>query len=486
MNKNNVHKIPVNRQYGQQSGMNRIKPAPGSGIAHNNAAQRNKLQKMRQHRPDNRTAAESDLKNAHRNKNIHESAPANGAVRQYQPGRQPAQRQNAQVMQPEVNTETGRRRYFYDTSLLCAVIFIFALGLLIIYSSSQYMAQLERGGDPAYYFKRQLAVGCVGLASAFVMSLLDYRWIRNIGHGIAAEAAYWVSVALLMLTTVLGVASHGKMRWISIGGIQFQPAEVAKIALIVWLACYISFKGRSIRRRDNMLRAIWHAGLPFVLILKQNISSAIIVALIAAVMIFVAVDNKKIFVILGGAAAAFVAGLKPLIRLFINMTGYSKRPEQYYLRRVLGWAAPDVFPDDAYQTLQSLYAIGSGGMTGHGLGESIQKFGKIPEVQNDMIFAIVCEEFGFIGAATIVLLFMYLIFRIYQIARNADDVFGTMLCTGVMAHIGIQAVLNIAVVTGVIPNTGVTLPFISYGGSAVLFTMMEIGMVLSVAHKIPR
>ena len=156
------------------------------------------------------------------------------------------------------------------------------------------------------------------------------------------------------------------------------------------------------------------------------------------------------------------------------------------MRRILGWASPETFPDDAYQTLQSLYAIGSGGITGHGLGDSIQKFGKLPEAQNDMIFSIVCEEFGFIGAATLMLLFMYLIYRIYQVARNANDMLGTMLCTGVMAHLGIQVVLNIAVVTGVIPNTGVTLPFISYGGSAVLFTMCEIGLVLSVAHKIPR
>ena len=131
-----------------------------------------------------------------------------------------------------------------------------------------------------------------------------------------------------------------------------------------------------------------------------------------------------------------------------------------------------------------MYAIGSGGMTGHGLGESIQKFGKIPEVQNDMIFTIVCEEFGFIGAATLILLFFYIIYRIYKVAYNAPDVFGTMICTGVMAHLGLQVALNIAVVTMVIPNTGGTLPFISYGGSAVLITMAEIGLVLSVAHQI--
>ena len=382
--------------------------------------------------------------------------------------------------------ETGaKQRYFYDTSLLCAVIFIFALGCLIIYSSSQYMAALERSGNSAYYFKRQLVIGGIGLLAAVFMSFMNYRWFDKF-NAAAVKLAYWIPVALLGYTLIRGVASHGKSRWMSIAGIQFQPTEVAKIGLIIWIAWFISKKGKNIGKRENVLTVIAHAALPFVLILSQNISSAIIVALIAAVMLFVALENEKIFALLGVVSLALVAAVKFGIQLFIQQTGYSARSTHYWLRRILGWAAPETFPDDAYQTLQSLYAIGSGGLTGHGLGDSIQKFGKLPEAQNDMIFAIVCEEFGFIGAATLILLFMYLIYRIYQVAKNADDMFGTMLCTGVMAHLGIQAVLNIAVVTGAIPNTGVTLPFISYGGSAVLFTMCEIGLVLSVAHRIPR
>ena len=377
-----------------------------------------------------------------------------------------------------------KERYFYDYSLLFGVIFLFALGLLIIYSSSQYMAALEKQGDSSYYFTRQLFIGSAGLAGAIIMSVLDYRWLVSFLHGILIKIAYWGSNVLLAMTLVMGLASHGKMRWISIAGISFQPAEVAKIGLIVYLANFIAVHGPAVKRRHNLLLAIGFSAIPTVLILRQNISSAVIVALIAAVMLFVAIDDVKIFALLGTLAAAGIFSLKPLIRLFIERTGYVTRPEKYYLRRILGWAAPEVFPDDAYQTLQSIYAIGSGGMTGHGLGESIQKFGKIPEVQNDMIFAIVCEEFGFIGAATLIVLFIYIIYRIYKIAVNANDLFGTMICTGVMAHLGTQVVLNIAVVSGTIPNTGVTLPFISYGGSAILFTMAEIGLVLSVAHKI--
>ena len=380
---------------------------------------------------------------------------------------------------------TVREKYFYDTSLLCAVIFVFALGCLIIYSSSQYTAALEKAGNSAYYFKRQLFIGGAGILAAAGISLMDYRWLQ-MAEGAIVKFIYWLSNGLLLYTLARGIASHGKTRWINIAGIQFQPTEVAKIGLIIWIAWFISTKSRHIGRRENILKVIAYTALPFVLILKQNISSAVIIALIAGVMLFVAVKNEKAFVILGGLSAISLAAAKPVISTIIEQTGYSARPTQYWLRRILGWAAPETFPDDAYQTLQSLYAIGSGGIRGHGLGESIQKFGKLPEAQNDMIFAIVCEEFGFIGAAALILLFMYLIYRIYQIAKNASDLFGTMLCTGVMAHLGIQAVLNIAVVTGVIPNTGVTLPFISYGGSAVFFTMCEIGLVLSVAHKIPK
>ena len=388
-------------------------------------------------------------------------------------------------MQSEVTEQGGKIRYYYDTSLLCALIFIFGVGLLIIYSSSQYTAQLNMGGDSAYFFKRQLAIGGAGLAGAIIMSFLNYRWL-NLFDGIIIKAAYGLSILALIATTLIGTASHGKTRWLTIFGVQFQPAEVAKITIILMLAWFIRRKGASLKRRENLAKAIAIAAFPILIMIKQSISSVIIVALITAVMLFVALDNTKFFAISGGIALVVIAGLKPLMSYVIHKTGYANRPEAYFIRRVLGWAAPNVFPDDAYQTTQSLYAIGSGGMRGHGLGERIQKFGKLPEAQNDMIFSIVCEEFGFIGAATLMLLFFYIILRVYDIAKNADDLFGTMICTGVMAHLGIQVVLNIAVVTGVIPNTGVTLPFISYGGSAILFTMLEMGLVLSVAHRIQR
>ncbi|MBQ7175544.1 MAG: FtsW/RodA/SpoVE family cell cycle protein [Lachnospiraceae bacterium] len=391
--------------------------------------------------------------------------------------------QQQMQMQQQMNPDpvpVRKPKHFYDYSLLFGVIFIFALGLLVIYSSSQYMAMLEKG-DGQYYFKRQLIIGSFGLLVAIVLSLIDYRFLKNM---VMSFAAYLGSCGLLLVTLISGLASHGKTRWLSIAGISFQPAEVAKVGLILLLAYYISVHGPNMRKSKHIVRAIGFSLIPTALILKQNISSAFIVAMIAAVMIFVAVKNYSVFAFLGTFGMGCILGAKPLLHRVIIERGMTSRPEKYWMRRIVGWAAPEIFEADAYQTMQGMYAIGSGGMTGHGLGESIQKFGKIPEVQNDMIFTIVCEEFGFIGAATLILLFFYIIYRIYKIAYNAPDVFGTMICAGVMAHLGLQVALNIAVVTMVIPNTGVTLPFISYGGSAVLITMAEIGLVLSVAHQI--
>ncbi len=370
-------------------------------------------------------------------------------------------------------------RAYYDFSLLSTLIFIFAIGLLIIYSSSQYVARNEHG-DAAFYFTRQLMIGGAGLLCAIVMSLFDYRLL----FGPLSRIAYIGAVGLLVMTQLVGLASNGKTRWLALAGNSFQPTELAKFCLILFLSTLIAKAGTSINRSYKFKRVILFTLIPAVLIGSQNISSGVIVIMIGAVMLFVAMDNYKVFMGLLAAALAGIIGLKPLLHEIIVSNGITARPENYILRRIFGWAAPEVFTTDAYQTQQAIYAVGSGGLFGHGFGESIQKYGSIPEIQNDMIFSVVCEEFGFIGAAALIILYLYLLYRIYNIAVNAPDLFGSMICTGVMAHVGLQVALNIAVVTGAIPNTGVTLPFISYGGSAVLFTMWEMGLVLSVSHRI--
>lgn len=371
-----------------------------------------------------------------------------------------------------------RPKRFYDYSLLFAVIFITALGLIMIYSSSQYTAALQYGGDSAYYFKRQAMIASAGLVMGIILSRFNYHWLR-----VLSKPIYIVAILLLLGTMVMGVASHGQTRWIRIAGVQFQPTEPAKIALIVILATLISRYGYYINKSRYVKIYLAVAAIPTLLILQANLSSGIIMAGIAVFMLFVGCRIWWPFLAMGAAGLGALIFTKPLVTRWVlanNITGTSS----YQFRRVLAWAMPERFTDESYQTLQGLYAIGSGGLTGQGLGESIQKFGKLPEAQNDMIFSIICEELGFIGALAIIFIFLFIIYRLMLIALNAPDLFGSMLCVGIMAHISLQVILNIAVVTNVIPNTGVTLPFISYGGSAVMFTMIEMGIALGVSNRV--
>lgn len=375
----------------------------------------------------------------------------------------------------------NKSRHFYDYTLLFAVIFMFAAGLLLIFSSSQYTAMIERG-SATYYFKRQALIGGGGLIVGIIISKINYRMFKK---GIWPLLIFVGTLGLLGATLLLGLAAKGKTRWLALFGASFQPTEVVKIGVILTVAFLIDLMGKGINKTRNFWIVFATAIIPGMLVFSQNISSGFIIIFIGAVMLFVVSEKYALFGTFLGLGAAGLICAKPLIRLVIEKTGYTERPSQYWLRRIFAWVLPEVYTTDAYQTQQGLYAIGSGGLTGRGLGESIQKFGKIPEVQNDMIFTVICEEFGFIGALTLIFLYGLIIYRIYVIAKNAVDLYGSMICIGVMAHLSIQVLLNIAVVTGVIPNTGVTLPFISYGGSAVAFTMVEVGLVLSVANKIP-
>ena len=219
-----------------------------------------------------------------------------------------------------------------------------------------------------------------------------------------------------------------------------------------------------------------------VYIISNNMSSALIIFAIGFIMIFVAYPGYKIFVALAGVAVAGFAGLYAWIS---SMLQSGKMTDNFRLNRILVWVDPEKFASGkGYQTVQALYAIGSGGLFGKGLGKSLQKLGYIPESQNDMIFSIICEELGLFGAVCIILVFAVMLWRIAHIAQNAPDLFGTLLATGVFAHIAIQVILNIAVVTNLIPNTGVSLPFISYGGSSAVVLLAEVGIVMNISGKI--
>lgn len=376
-----------------------------------------------------------------------------------------------------VKKKKKKLRRYYDYSLLFTIIFLTVFGLIMIYSSSSYNAQID-GKAPSYYMTRQMYIALVGFAVMLVISKMDYHFFAKF-----APLAVIVSYACMILVnfTPLGIARNGKKRWLGYGSFTIQPAEMVKITVILVLAVIITKLGKQINewRSWGMITVLI---LPVALmVMMNNLSSGIIICGIAIVMMFIANKRKWPFVLFITAVAAVILFAGP-VAIALENAGIL---QAYQLERILVWQNPEAYPKDGgYQVLQGLYAIGSGGLLGKGLGQSIQKLSFLPEPQNDMIFAIICEELGLFGAIMVIFLFLFMIYRFMRIASSAPDIFGSFLVIGVMAHIAIQVILNIAVVTNVIPNTGITLPFISYGGTSILFLMVEMGIVLSVSNGI--
>lgn len=361
------------------------------------------------------------------------------------------------------------KKSYFDYSLMFLIIFMLAFGLLMLYSTSSYNAAIEFG-DSTYYLKKQFKSTLLGLAVMFIVANIDYHKLT--WAGIVGYVMSLILIALVL--SPLGNEVNGARRWIIIGGMSIQPAEVAKLALIMLLALVINNRRQNIRKLGVTARifALCIPPAAEILLITKNMSSALIIVGITFVMLFVASPKYSHYIIIGAAGVSLIFAY-----LFL---GSGFRSE-----RVDAWMDPESYASGkGYQTLQALYAIGSGGLTGKGLGQSVQKLGYIPEAQNDMIFSIICEELGLFGGIAVILLFLMMIWRLLVIANNAEDLYGSMIVIGVMAHISIQVVLNIAVVTNVLPNTGITLPFISYGGTSILFLMMEMGLVLAVSKQI--
>ena len=361
------------------------------------------------------------------------------------------------------------KKSYFDYSLMFLIIFMLAFGLLMLYSTSSYNAALVLG-DSTYYLKKHFKSTLLGLAVMFIVANIDYHKLT--WAGIVGYVTSLILIALVL--SPLGNEVNGARRWIIIGGMSIQPAEVAKLALIMLLALVINNRRQNIRKLGVTARifALCIPPAAEILLITKNMSSALIIVGITFVMLFVASPKYSHYIILGAAGVSLIFAY-----LFL---GSGFRSE-----RVDAWMDPESYASGkGYQTLQALYAIGSGGLTGKGLGQSVQKLGYIPEAQNDMIFSIICEELGLFGGIAVILLFLMMIWRLLVIANNAEDLYGSMIVIGVMAHISIQVVLNIAVVTNVLPNTGITLPFISYGGTSILFLMMEMGLVLAVSKQI--
>ena len=386
------------------------------------------------------------------------------------------------VKKPVVNdskkNETKKRR-FYDYSLIFIILFLLVMGLIMIYSASSYTADLKFKNS-AYFVNKQLIFVVAGLILMIFVSIVPYQvWIK------LSKLIYVVATALVGAVLVIGRDANGARRWINLFGIKFQPSEFVKVAIIIFSSYYLVKYKNDLHSTDRKVaeKKLWIllivVFVPTVLVMVENLSTSIIIFLIAFCMSFLGTSNKRLHTVGAIAMGVILFFSKPFVKFI-----YERGARDYHLTRLLVWAEPEKFSrDGGYQVIQGLYAIGSGSFFGKGLGQGMQKF-FLPESQNDMIFAIIVEELGLFGAGLIMGAFVFLIYRMIKISFSVTDPEGVYLVVGILIHLSLQVILNIAVVTGVLPNTGVSLPFISYGGTSILVLLGEMGIVLSVARSI--
>ena len=361
----------------------------------------------------------------------------------------------------------------FDTPFLILVLTLLGIGLVTLFSSS-YASSLYYLGNSYYYILRQLFFAVVGVAAMLAASLVNYRFLRNFSW-----LAYGASL-ILMAACYLFPAQQGAQRWIQLGPLSFQPSEIAKFAVILLFAHLMD---RDKDKMGRMIEGTWryivlYGAVAVILIFQPHLSGTLLIGFIALTMMLVGGTKFSNLLKIGVPLLVLLLVVAFLLQDFIL--------EQFahVVTRLTYWLDPFSTTDSgSYQTRQSLLAIGSGGLWGVGFGESRQKHMYLPEVRNDFVFAIVCEELGFIGASLVIILFAMLVWRGYHIAMHARDRFGSLLVTGITTQIGLQAFLNIAVVTNLIPNTGISLPFFSYGGTALLIMLAEIGVVLAVSRQ---
>ncbi|HEX3021250.1 MAG TPA: putative peptidoglycan glycosyltransferase FtsW [Lachnospiraceae bacterium] len=368
-------------------------------------------------------------------------------------------------------TPKRKKHSYYDYSLLFLTLFLVCFGLVMIYSTSSFNSQ-RLFDNPTYFLKKQAFAVLLGIAAMLVVSKIDYRiYIKKLPiiRIRPVTLLYILSVVLQILVLIIGDEINGAKRWIDLGFTGFQPSDISKVATILFVAYVVNTAPRRLDKINGFFRIAVYMAPLLGLIAKENLSTAIVIAGIMISICFVASRKKLYFIVVGLLVIAVGS-------IYIFGVGYRSE-------RVDVWRNVETH-EKGFQILQGLFAIASGGIFGTGLGESMQKLGFIPEAHNDMIFTIICEELGLFGATAVILLFLLLIWRLFIIAINAPDLFGGLIAVGVLAHIAIQVILNIAVVTNSIPSTGVPLPFISYGGTSVSVLLAEIGIALSVSGQI--
>lgn len=354
-----------------------------------------------------------------------------------------------------------------DIPFLVLLLILLTVGLVMLYSASYAQSAYDTGYTVSTrYLQKQAACAVIGLGAMFFASRISPEfWLKM------AWPLYWISIVLLLSVLVFGQSVNGAKRWINIAGLQFQPSEIAKFTMILLFARLTKGFGTSVREFRYGVLAFGAAllGILIPLALEKHLSAIMLMGMVAVVMMFVAGTHIKWLLAGAGAAAVFVI-------VYISFMGYAGD-------RVTAWLHPENDPSDTgYQILQSLYAIGSGGLFGFGLGKSRQKYLYLPFQYNDYIFAIICEELGFMGAVLIIAIFAALILRGYWISLRAPDRFSTVFSAGLVTLIAVQTALNLCVVTNVLPSTGIALPFFSYGGTALAVNLGEMGIVLSVSR----
>ncbi len=355
-----------------------------------------------------------------------------------------------------------------DITFLSFVLILLTVGLVMLYSAS-YAFSYNQYGNSYKFITRQAMFAAVGVAVMLVVSRIDYHIWRKF-----AWVLYVLSTVMLAVLLILPPMLEGKdvKRWIVIGPVNFQPSEIAKFAIILLFSSLIAANYKQMKSFKFIAFLVALLGLQCVLVvLEPHLSATVLIFSIGIVLLIVGGLPKRY--ILGGVGAGVGLGVLAVIT---GVIGYGSDRIKYWLDP---WADPK---DKGFQTIQSLLAIGSGGILGRGIGQSRQKYLWLPEPHNDFIFAIVCEELGLVGALVIILLFCLLVWRGFTIAMRAQDKFGSLLALGLTFQVGLQAMLNIWVVTNTIPNTGISLPFFSYGGTSLLILLAEMGIVLSVSR----
>ena len=376
---------------------------------------------------------------------------------------------------PVVRKTEYKPHTYYDYSLLFITLILVCIGLVMVYSTSSYYAVKQKFGSAAYFFNRQLIAAILGVFVMVLVSKIDYfNYIKGIGRTFKIRLlflAYILCIALQIYVIFFGEEVKGAKRWIKIPFVgTFQPSELTKICVILLVAYIVYAAPKQLDNVFGFIRVILYVCPLLALVAAENLSTAIIIAGITFLVCFVVARRKGYFFVMGLLAVG-------LIVCYIFM-GEAFRGE-----RIDAWLHVETHPK-GYQILQGLYAIASGGLWGKGLGQSMQKLGFIPESHNDMIFSVICEELGIVGALAIILLYVLLLWRLFVVAVNARDLFGSLICVGIMVHIAMQVLINIAVVTNTIPSTGIPLPFISYGGTSLVVLMAEMGIALSVSNRI--